>query len=227
MSGKKAIGYLRVSGLGQVKGDGFPRQRKAVEAWAKANKVEIVQWYREPGVSGTLVDRPALARLLVDLKENDEGIQYVVVENLDRLARELYVQETILRDIKDLGVTLISATQGDLDSDPSRVLVRQIFGAVSEYEKAMIVLKLRAARDRKREENGRCEGVEPFGFYEGEQEAIDLVGKLRRKRFGKRLSFGKIAKALDEEGIRTRSGRPWNASTVRKIVHVNFPGMAA
>ncbi len=36
--------------------------------------------------------------------------------------------------------------------------MRQIFGAISEYEKSMIVIKLRGARQRKKARTGRCEG---------------------------------------------------------------------
>ena len=49
---KKAFGYLRVSGKSQVDGDGFPRQKAAIQKWAKANGFHIVQWFVEEGVSG-------------------------------------------------------------------------------------------------------------------------------------------------------------------------------
>jgi DNA invertase Pin-like site-specific DNA recombinase len=51
---KKAFGYLRVSGKSQVDGDGFPRQKAAIQKWVKANGYRIVQWFTEEGVSGTL-----------------------------------------------------------------------------------------------------------------------------------------------------------------------------
>jgi hypothetical protein len=40
-------------------------------------------------------------------------------------------------------------------------MVRQILGAISQFEKASLVAKLRHARDRKRAELGRCEGRKP------------------------------------------------------------------
>jgi hypothetical protein len=61
-----AVSYLRVSGKGQIEGDGFDRQREAVNRFAEAGGFEIVQEYRDEGVSGTreLSDRPGLAALL-------------------------------------------------------------------------------------------------------------------------------------------------------------------
>ena len=48
----KVFAYLRVSGKGQVDGDGFPRQLAAIKAHAKANDMRIVQVFREEGVTG-------------------------------------------------------------------------------------------------------------------------------------------------------------------------------
>jgi hypothetical protein len=47
-------------------------------------------------------------------------------------------------------------------NDPTRILVRQMMGAVAQYEKSQIVLKLRGARMRKRAKEGRCEGRKPY-----------------------------------------------------------------
>jgi DNA invertase Pin-like site-specific DNA recombinase len=57
---EKAFGYLRVSGKGQVKGDGFPRQLQAIKAYASAHNIRIVRVFREEGVTGTKesMDRP-------------------------------------------------------------------------------------------------------------------------------------------------------------------------
>ena len=56
----------------------------------------------------------------------------------------------ILGQFRDLGVRVVAADSGtDLtaaDEDPTRVLIRQVLGAVSQFEKSVIVAKLRAAR---------------------------------------------------------------------------------
>jgi len=57
--------------------------------------------------------------------------------------------------------------------DPSRVLIRQILGAFAQYERAMIVQKLRGARRRIRAKVGRCEGRKPYGTRPGEAEVIE------------------------------------------------------
>jgi Resolvase, N terminal domain len=90
-----------------------------------------------------------------------------------RPARNLMVQETILGDLKKCGYELVSVAEPDLCSNhPSRVLMRQVFGAIAQYDKVMIVAKLRSARDRKRASTGRCEGQPFYGHYDGEQAVI-------------------------------------------------------
>ena len=219
---KKALAYLRVSGLGQVKGDGFPRQAAAIAKHAKRHKLIVTETFRDKGVSGTLemADRAGLAQLLDRIESN--GVKTVLVERADRLARDLLVSEVILGQFRDLGVTVIEAEGGtDLtvaDGDPTRKLIRQVLGAVSEFDKSVTVLKLRAARDRIRRRAGRCEGRKPFGERPGEAETLDQIRLLRRKpRGGDRRSFAEIAAALNTAGLRSRLGRPWNRGSVYAI----------
>ena len=217
----KVYGYIRVSGQGQIEGEGLPRQEEAIRQYAKAHGHEVVTIFKEEGVSGTVEDRPALARLMVDLEENGHGIKTIIVERLDRLARDLMVQEAIVRDLQKNGYELISTTEGtDLaGDDPTRKLIRQIFGAVAEYDKSMLVMKLRAARERKKLKTGRCEGRKGFGETEEEQAVIRRMRALRRKRNGKHShTYQEIADILNSEGITTKAGKPWRKSQVHRIL---------
>ncbi len=218
-----AFSYLRVSGKGQVRGHGFERQRETIREYAKAHRVRLVGEYRDGGVSGSkdLADRAGLAALLDRIESN--GVALVLVERADRLARDLLVGEVILGQFRKAGATVIGADSGtDLtagDGDPTRVLIRQVLGAVSQFEKSVIVLKLRAARERVRARNGRCEGSKPFGHRPGEAATLKRIRQLRRKPKGRpRLSVAKIAAILDAEGRPTRHGGPWRPATVWTIL---------
>jgi DNA invertase Pin-like site-specific DNA recombinase len=211
----KAHAYLRVSGKGQVDGDGFPRQLKAIRDYAMAHDIKIVNVYREEGVSGTKdsADRPAWSELMTALHSN--GVRIVIIEKLDRLARDLMVQETIIADLRKYGFEVVSVAEPDLmATDPTRVMVRQMMGAVAQYEKSQIVLKLRGARMRMRAKVGRCEGRKPYGFYDGEGIALERVRALRAEGLG----FDRIAVRLNEEHIPTRTGRPWHGVVVNRIL---------
>jgi DNA invertase Pin-like site-specific DNA recombinase len=74
------------------------------------------------------------------------------------------IQESILVDFRNRGLTLISVTEPDMCAgDPSRDFIRQVLGAFHQYEKALLVAKLRGARQRKKALTGRCEGKKPYG----------------------------------------------------------------
>jgi len=219
---EKAVSYLRVSGKGQVDGDGFPRQRETIERYARGAGFELVGEYRDEGVSGAkdLDDREGLSELLARIRSN--GVRVVLVERADRLARDLIVGELILNQLRGLGVKVIAADSGTEltagDDDPTRTLIRQVLGAVAQFEKAVIVSKLKAARTRKRRTTGRCEGRKPYGTRAGEADVVALIYRMRRKpRGGERLSFASIAARLNAEGHPTRTGKSWAAETVRQI----------
>ena len=101
------------------------------------------------------------------------------------------------------------------DPTPTAEMVRQILGAVSQFEKASIVAKLRGARgERVRAATGRCEGRKPV--LTGE--ALALARKLRRKNphTGERRSLRAISAALSEAGhVNRASGKPFSAEVVR------------
>jgi hypothetical protein len=87
-------------------------------------------------------------------------------------------------------------------------------GAVAQYEKSQIVLKLRGARLRKRVKEGRCEGRKPYGFYDGESAALERLKALRAEGMG----FDRIAAKLNEEGVPTRTGKPWHGVVINRIL---------
>lgn len=210
----KAHAYLRVSSEGQRDGDGFKRQESAIRSYARKNGIALKQTFREV-ISGTTgpLDRPVFTQLMAALLEN--GVRTVLVENLSRLARDLMIQETILADFQNRGLTIISVQEPDLCvNDPSRKLIRQVMGSFHEYEKSMIVLKLRASRERMKAAKGTCEGRKEYGFHEEEKAVLQKM--LDWKVAGKSANW--ISCELNRRKIQTRSGGVWFGSTVNKIL---------
>jgi DNA invertase Pin-like site-specific DNA recombinase len=208
----KAFAYLRVSGKDQVDGDGFPRQLAEIKAYAKAHGIRIVRVFEERGVCGETEweNRPAWSELVASLN----GVKMILVESLNRLARELFIQEYVLRDLKKRGVTLISVREQDIDSSPERILFRQIMGAIAQYDKTMIVMKLRGARQRMKAKMGRCEGAKPYGSLPGEDA---VLGEMRRMAADGH-SMAAIARELNSRGVMPRRGKAWHPYAVSRML---------
>jgi len=237
----RAFAYLRVSSTSQVNGDGFERQLKSIEEYAKANKLVIVQVYKEEGVSGSLEGRPALAEMLISLEQNGHGVKTVIIEKLDRLARDYMVQEFIIRDFTKHGFNIISTMEGaDLcGNDPTRKLIRTIMGGFAEYEKTMIVAKLRAARERIKAKTGKCGGRKGYGETAESQVLVDRIIELRfcglnepdefqkissvKTRSSKtsklkKMTYQQIADKLNEESMLTLDGKQWSLQRVQQTI---------
>lgn len=225
-----AYGYLRVSSVGQTHGHGFDRQREVIEAHAAAAGFTVKGWFKDAH-TGTEAERPAFEDMLTEILSN--GVRTILVESLDRLARELMVQIRMLAELKSRGVTLISASTGqdvtaDIEADPMREAMVQIQGVFNQLDKRLIVRKLAKARNARREETGRCEGRKPYGDRPGEADILARMARLRRKdrSTGRRMSYGAIADRLNREGAPTRMGKAWTAMTVARIIKRTHPGLA-
>lgn len=211
----KAFAYLRVSSKGQIEGDGFRRQEESIRKYATTNHVRLVKVFREEGVSGTTdwEHRPAFSEMMIAMLSN--GTRIALVERLDRCARDLMVQESIIADFRRKGLTLISVSEPDLCSeDASRVLMRQMLGAFFQYEKTLLVAKLRGARQRIRSVDGRCEGRKPYGSRPGESEVVERMRTLRKQG----LALDKIAESLNAERLMPRAGKMWYPTSVQRIL---------
>lgn len=216
--------YVRVSSQGQTQGHGPKRQREIVDAFAKANGYHVVRAY-EDAHTGTEADRPAFMEMLGAMMSN--GVKVVIIESLDRLARDLLIQSTLIAKLGAEGLTLIAANTGEditqaIQDDPMRKAMVQIQGVFAELDKSLLTRKLAKARKEAREEHGRCEGRKPFGHKDGESAILDRIRQLRRKpRGGERPSFADTAEALNNEGHPTRTGKGWTRGVVHKICRAN------
>ncbi len=231
---EKAVAYMRVSGKSQIDKNGFIRQEQSIGLFAQENGYQVIQSYREKAVSGTKdqEDRPAFKEMVSDLLSN--GTRTIIIEGMDRLARELRVQENLCVYLALKELELISANTGEnitqaVQEDPMKKALIQIQGVFSELDKNMIVKRLRKGRLSAREENrkngdrltqdgqGKCEGRK--SYQETHPELIQAARKLYRKPpKGKRHSLRRIAQELFTMGYSTSSGVPLSACQVRRLV---------
>jgi DNA invertase Pin-like site-specific DNA recombinase len=240
-----AIAYLRTSSATNVGADkdSDKRQRQAIEAFAKHAGYELVAEFYDKAVSGAdaIETRPGFAAMLERIESN--GVRTIIVETANRFARDLMVQEVGFERLRGRGINLIAVDSPNafLDNTPTAKLVRQVLGAIAEFDKAMTVAKLRGARDRKRKTQGKCEGRKSLAeMHPSVVREAKRLGRASPKS-GERRSLRKIAKELArigealaatglpsaKEAARayfTRNGQPYSAKSVRAMLAQRLPG---
>lgn len=220
-----ALGYLRVSSEKQAADDrdGLRRQEEAVRRFAQARGFALIEPLICDAVSGTygVSEFEELAELrtrrgireLVRRIETDRP-QAVIVERADRLARSNIVGQYLIQQLKTQGISLyvvdsgrdLTACEGPYDSFLARLML-----LIAELDKDILVLRMKAGRDRKSRELGRrCEGRKPqplptpvedyLRMYYGRRSVRAIQRDLERRGLG-RYSWGR----LDRAGKRLRA----------------------
>jgi DNA invertase Pin-like site-specific DNA recombinase len=218
----KAFAYLRTSSAGNVGADkdSDKRQRTAIAAFAAAQGYEIAGEFYDAAVSGAdpVNERPGFAEMLAAIKAN--GVRTILVESPDRFARDLMVQLAGHDLLKAQGIALVPVSAPDFftEETPTAVLVRQVLGAIAQFNKAMTVAQLAGARKRVRDRTGKCEGRK--SYKEARPEMVAEAKRLYRRnpKSGERRSLRDISARLAASGYVTPSGKAFSASAVRSMV---------
>lgn len=219
---KKAVVYLRVSTDRQDLGP--EAQRDLVARWAREHGVEVVAEHVDRGVSGgsDVEARPGLVAAIYDLARHGAGC--LVVAKRDRLARDVGVAALIERQVARHGGKVVAADGNGNGDDAHAQLARGMADLFASHEREMIKERTRAALAVKRSKGERTGSI-PLGYHVGpdgktlvkdrrEQRAVRTAVKLRADGH----SYRDVAGRMDEMGIATRTGRPWDPQQVRRMV---------
>ena len=184
---------------------------------------------RPPTPEGAPKESPSQAALVaVEVGEADG----IVVHNVDRLARELHVQEAALDRAWRAGGSVFETFDGEIPrddpNDPQRTFLRQVLGAAAQLERGLIAARLRRGRRRKRERGGYAGGpTVPFGWQvEGEGREAVLVPEPEGQRVASQvvafraagMTLAAIAEWLNAEGVPTQRGGRWHITSVRRLI---------
>ena len=217
-----AVAYIRTSSAANVGADkdSDKRQREAIEAYAKRAGFTIVDTYCDPAVSGAdrINERPGFAELLDRIESN--GVRTVIVEDTSRFAREMLAHVLGIALLRERGVRLLSAVDGQNlteDTDEMTEGMVTIMAVFAQIEKKRLVKKLAAARKRKREQTGKCEGRK--SHREMNPEMVALARRLRRKRRnGWQPSLRAVSEELAAAGYLNERGKPYAAKSVASML---------
>lgn len=227
----------RVSTAGQaVDGYGLPAQESDCRKWVKGQatpRVRIVHMVTDGdgkgGKSGAslLDERPGLMEAVEWIAEGKaDGI---LAPNLDRLARELTVQEAVLSYVWALGGRVFTADHGehleDDASDPMRTAMRQMRGVFHQLDRGLIIKRLTEGRQAKGAKGGYAYGAPRFGQRVEDKELTAderenaIAEEMERWRDEEGLSIRAIcARANSRDDMPSKRGGRWHPTTVARLL---------
>lgn len=206
---KKCYIYTRVSTTMQVDGFSLDAQRNKLQRYAEAMDMKVVREYSDEGKSGkNIKDREEFVQMLEDIKNDKDGVSFVLVFKLSRFGRNAADVLSSLQQMQDNGVNLI-AVDDSLDSskDAGKLMIT-VLAAVAEMERENIKAQTMAGRKEKANKGLWNGGFAPYGYslengflkiVEEEAEAIRIIFD---KFVNTDLGYNGVAKYLANKGIK-------------------------
>ena len=227
-----ALGYCRNSTIIQRQAGTIKHQQKEIEKCCLENEFKLFEIFTDEGISGTtaISQRPAFLKL-INFIEAEKKVKYLVIFSLDRLARDLMIQEQIINLINKSGIKIVSIREPDLfGDDPTRKFIRQILGAASEFEKSIITTRMIAGRINKALSGKYSGGRIPYGYVKSTEDKKnknkpDLVMseiqsenvKVIFEMKARKMSYRSIARYLNNSKVEPPRGKRWYPATIRYL----------
>jgi site-specific DNA recombinase len=221
MPERSTVGYIRVSTKEQAETKlSLIRQEEKIRAYGLAQDLTITRIFNDAAESAKNLNRPAMKELLAEVELGKVG--HVIVYKLDRIIRNVENLGFLLRLFEKKKVTFASVCESLDTSSASGRMVVNLLGMIAQWERETISERTKQALDVKRKRGERLGGILPYGFREQqgklvphEHESRILKAIVKANRDGR--GYKDIAEALNNQGVKPRSGARWYASTIRSI----------
>src|SRR2546425_461497 len=216
-----AVIYIRVSTTEQTENLSLSTQLKACEEYCERQGFEILARFREEGESAKTADRPELQKLLQYCRIHTGRVQFVVVFNLTRFAREKYDHFALLAYLKSLGISLRSATE-PIDDTSTGKLMEGVLAAFAQFDNDVRSDRTRAGM-RAALELGRWVFLAPLGYMNApramgkslilDPERAPLVRRALHDFATGRFTKQEVRANITALGLKTRRGQPVPSQT--------------
>ncbi|HKI24522.1 MAG TPA: recombinase family protein [Gaiellaceae bacterium] len=207
-------GYIRVSRVGGRTGESFispDEQRRAIEAYASANRIEVGEWFKDLDQSGGTLERPAFQQALERCRNGQSG--GIIAAKLDRLTRSTVGLGELIAEARAGGWNLVAVDQGlDLFS-PNGKMVADILVSVAEWERTRAGESWAASR-RNALERGIPNGRLVIAYRKDRDNGRPVI--VERLAVKVRDAFERRAAGEAFSAIGRRYG--WSHSTVRQMI---------
>ncbi len=199
--------YTRVSTSMQVDGYSLDAQREKLRRYAEYEGMTVADEYSDEGFSGKNIQgRLEFQRMLNDIQNGKDGVEYVLVFKLSRFGRNAADVLNSLQLMQDFGVNLICVEDGIDSSKESGKLMISILSAVAEIERENIRTQTMAGREQKAREGKWNGGFAPYGYrLENGQlfiaaDEVDVIKAIFDRYIHTNDGINGVAKYLNDNG---------------------------
>lgn len=199
--------YTRVSTSMQVDGYSLDAQREKLRKYAEYEEMQIAGEYSDEGFSGKNIQgRHEFQRMLSDIENGKDGVEYVLVFKLSRFGRNAADVLNSLQMMQDFGVNLICVEDGIDSSKDSGKLMISVLSAVAEIERENIRTQTMAGREQKAREGKWNGGFAPYGYklengrMEIAEDEVEVIRTIYDRYIHTNEGISGVAKYLNSHG---------------------------
>lgn len=220
----KAAIYIRVSTQYQVDRASLPVQREELINYAKyALDITDCVVFEDAGYSAKNTDRPDYQRMMARVRTGE--FSHLLVWKIDRISRNLLDFAAMYAELKKLGIVFVSKNeQFDTSSAMGEAMLKIIL-VFAELERNMTSERVSAVMLSRANDGIWNGGKVPFGYaYDKDSKQFSIIEDEAQvvlhiyDLYESVKSLTTVAKSLNEKGVRSRTGKPWNPTTVRTML---------
>jgi len=219
----KAVGYIRVSTDKQVKeGISIDNQAERIKSFCEREGLDLIEIIFDEGISGGKNrSRPGFVKLL-DMIQSRE-MEILVLYSLERLSRDMLTLLSLERYLNEYDIALYTV-EGRVDTSTMDGWMSFAMKAfMSEMERRQVKYRTKRAMEHLKK-NGKVAGEIPYGYKRVGDQLIEIEeeqGVIREANelYNNGCNLSQIARKLTRDGKLTRTGKPWTAQQVKRLLN--------
>lgn len=204
------------------KATSLDRQLAEISRFCQKNDIQICNIFTDPGYTGTNVNRPAFQRMVQEATQKPEW-NLILVYDLSRFSRNVSDASYYKAFFRKLGIDVLSVTEPFTHSEANRLLENIVDAINAEYsrkigENTLGTLKTLASKGI------HCGGVAPLGYDVNKEKKLAInkaeaeTVKAIFHMYNNGMSYQKMAKVLNQKGMRTKGGAKFTSNSFYDIL---------
>lgn len=211
------------------KKDSISIETQIDECIAKIGKASY-KVYIDKGYSGKNTFRPSFKEMMIDLKTG--AIDQIIVYKLDRISRNVVDFVNMHETFSKYNATFVSCKEGfDSSTQLGRLLMMMLI-SFAQFERESIQERVKdnyySRGSKGLYMGGRApygftkietqhNGVKTYTFEERPEQSIHLI-HMYEQYATTDISLGRLSKQLNESGVLSAEGKPWDNSKISRIL---------